>query len=403
MLGFEIKKIFSKTRNRVAVALLLAALIVVSMLTVNMVEYTDENGDSSSGIAAARALRAEKNAHAGYITGDVLAGAVRENAAINSSPEAMSEDIRQQNIAYGERQEIEDILNLINQAFSPWRQYNYYAADNVTEDQARTVYDRRISNLEEVLDSGQELVTDDERAYLTEKYQELETPFYYEYFDGWSSLLQYGNTFILILALVTGCLTAGIFSDEFRLKADSVFFSTELGRSRGTRAKLAAGTLMITVIYAVFILLYTAIVLAVLGADGAGCPIQLGLWRSSYNVTFFQAYLLMVLGGYIGTLLAALLGMLVSAVTRMTTAAIIVPFIVLCAVPFLSRIVTMSQIFALFPDKLLQVYTNLSDFDFVSVLGRVFETSTVIMPVYGGVCLLLLPLIYFIYRRAELR
>ena len=51
-----------------AVAFLLVVLVVVSMLTINMVEYTDENGESSTGIAAARELRAEKNAHAGYIT-----------------------------------------------------------------------------------------------------------------------------------------------------------------------------------------------------------------------------------------------------------------------------------------------------------------------------------------------
>ena len=269
MLRFEIKKIFSRTRNRVAVAFLLVVLVVVSMLTINMVEYTDENGESSTGIAAARELRAEKNAHAGYITGDVLAEAVRENDAINSSPEALSDDIRQQNIAYGEKQGIEDILSLINQAFSPWREYNYYAADSVTEEEARTVYDRRVSNLEDVLDSGQETVNADEREYLTDKYRELETPFYYEYFDGWSALLMYGNTYILILALVTGCLTAGIFSDEFRLKTDSVFFSTRLGRSGGTRAKLAAGVIIATGVYVTFSILYTFIVLAVLGADGA--------------------------------------------------------------------------------------------------------------------------------------
>ena len=60
MLRFEIKKIFSRTRNRVAVAFLLVVLVVVSMLTVNMVEYTDENGESSTGIAAARELRADE-------------------------------------------------------------------------------------------------------------------------------------------------------------------------------------------------------------------------------------------------------------------------------------------------------------------------------------------------------
>ena len=59
-----------------------------------------------------------------------------------------------------------------------------------------------------------------------------------------------------------------------------------------------------------FVLLYTGIVLLVLGADGANCPIQLDLWRSVYNVTFLQAYLLIVLGGYVGTLFASLLACL---------------------------------------------------------------------------------------------
>ena len=43
-----------------AVAFLLVVLVVVSMLTINMVEYTDENGESSTGIAAARELRADE-------------------------------------------------------------------------------------------------------------------------------------------------------------------------------------------------------------------------------------------------------------------------------------------------------------------------------------------------------
>ncbi len=50
-----------------------------------------------------------------------------------------------------------------------------------------------------------------------------------------------------------------------------------------------------------FVFLYTFIVLFVLGADGASCPIQLDLWRSVYNITFLQAYLFIVVGGYIGT------------------------------------------------------------------------------------------------------
>lgn len=68
-----------------------------------------------------------------------------------------------------------------------------------------------------------------------------------------------------------------------------------------------------------------------LGADGANCPIQLDLWRSAYNVTFFQAYILIVAGGYVGTLFAAIISMIVSAAFRSTATAVIIPaYLLIC-------------------------------------------------------------------------
>lgn len=83
MLRFEIKKVFSKFKNRMAVVLLLIILVIVSMLTMNRVGYVDENGNQTSGILAAKSLRAEKNKWKGYITEDVLAAVVGENSAIS--------------------------------------------------------------------------------------------------------------------------------------------------------------------------------------------------------------------------------------------------------------------------------------------------------------------------------
>lgn len=212
-----------------------------------------------------------------------------------NSKEALSDDITEQNKAYAKKQGIASIIDVINQAFSKYRDYNYYAADNVSADEVGTIYERRISTLQEWLDSGEETFTQKEKDFMIQKYDDLETPFYYEYMDGWTALLQNISTFILILALVIGFLVSGIFSDEFQAKADSIFFSTRLGRSRGISAKVGAGFCITTGFYVIFVLLYTFIVLFVLGADGANCPIQLDLWRSIYNITFLQAYLFIVI------------------------------------------------------------------------------------------------------------
>ncbi len=383
--------------------LLLIILIATSILTMNRVEYVDADGNTSSGIVAARNLSTEQNKWAGYLTEDVFAEVVKENEQINNSKEALSDDIQEQNKAYAKKQGISGIADLINNAFSEWRDYNSYAIDNVSTEEAKQVYEKRISALKGYLDSGEETFTDAQKEFLIQRYENLKTPFYYEYIGGWSALLQNISTFILMLALIIGFFVSGIFSDEFQIKADSIFFSSKLGRNKAVVSKVSAVFLITTVLYVVFVLLYTVIVLLMLGADGANCPIQLELWRSTYNVTLFQAYLLIVAGGYVGTLFAAIISMIVSAASRSTATAVIVPFMILCAFPFLSRIITLPGICSFFPDQLLEVYSSVKEFDLVELGGKVMSVVTVIIPVYMAMCLFLLPILYYIYKKSEVK
>lgn len=401
MLRFELKKVFSKFKNRMAIVLLLVILVAVSMLTMNRVEYVDSDGNHVSGLIGARSLRAEKNKWKGEVTEDVLEAVVRENEAVNRSPEFQSDNIEELDKAYARKQGFSGIAELINNAFSEWRDYDYFAIDNVSSEEAKSVYARRVSNLKQFLDSGEEAFSDSQKEYMIKKYEDLETPFYYEYTDGWSALLQNISTFILVLALIIGFLVSGIFSSEFQTKADAIFFSTKLGRNRAVLSKMGAGFLITTVFYVAFVLLYTLVVLLALGADGANCPIQMDMWRSVYNVTFLQAYLLIVAGGYVGTLFAATLSMLASAITRSTATAIIVPFIVLCAFPFLSRVITLPGICSYFPDQLLEIYITMKDCVLVELGGKVVDVVSVIVPVYAAVCLLLEPVLYKVYKRTQ--
>lgn len=102
-------------------------------------------------------------------------------------------------------------------------------------------------------------------------------------------------------------------------------------------SKIKAGFFIVTGFYVVFVMLYTFIVLFALGMEGAGCPIQWDMWRSVYHVTFFEGYLFIVAGGYVGTLFASALAMIVSAAVHSTAAAVIMPFMVLCAFPFFKQ------------------------------------------------------------------
>lgn len=407
MTYFELKKILSKPVNKIILVILAVSLCVVSYFAVAYVDYVDENGETTIGIAAASALREKKNAWAGYITEDVLRKVLEENARINRSEEYLSEDVTEKNKAFSKKQGFYDIREMINRAFGSFQEYSYYRADSVTQEEIGSFYDRRTANLIEWLDSEEQAdrYTEQERQFLIARYEALETPYYYEYADGWEALLEYAPTIIMLTVLITGFPVSGIFSDEIQLKADSIFFSARLGRNRAIRAKIKAGFIVVTAVYWIMIGLYSGIVLAVLGAGGADCAIQSGFsnWKSFYNITYLQDYLLTILGGYLGNLFILFLSMLASAKTRSKALAATIPFILLFLPSFLSGISVLSEILGLLPDQLLQVCTAIRTFNLYQIGNKVVGSVPILLVLYFLLFCMLLPALYQSYRNTEVK
>ncbi len=409
MLLFEVKKVLSKPLNKAALLILAAVLIIGSFLTIRDVKYIDADGNSSTGISAARHLQEEKNQWEGYLTEDVLKSVIQENTAVGTSPEAQSDDIQENNKATAMGQGISDIREMINLAFGEIDNYDYYRINNVSEDEVGSLYEQRIAGLKNYLnrDDVTEAFSEDEKEWLINKYESLDTPLYYEYADGWKALMdsQYLPTLMMITVLIIGFLVSGIFSDEFSWKADSIFFSARLGRGRAVLAKMGAGFLITTVLYWSVVLLFGLIVLAVLGFGGGGCAVQTGVsnWNSIYNTTYFQDYLLSTFGGYIGSLFIVTLAMLVSAKTHSTVFAITIPFILTCVPPFVGRLEAFARIMTLFPDQLLSINKNLEDFSLYHIGGNIFGGVTVIIPLYLILFCLVFPILFIVYRKTQIK
>lgn len=409
MLLFEVKKVLSKPLNKAALLILAAVLIIGSFLTIRDVKYIDADGNSSTGISAARHLQEEKNQWEGYLTEDVLKSVIQENTAVSTSPEAQSDDIQENNKATAMGQGISDIREMINLAFGEIDNYDYYRINNVSEDEVGSLYEQRIAGLKNYLnrDDVTEAFSEDEKEWLINKYESLDTPLYYEYADGWKALMdsQYLPTLMMITVLIIGFLVSGIFSDEFSWKADSIFFSARLGRGRAVLAKMGAGFLITTVLYWSVVLLFGLIVLAVLGFGGGGCAVQTGVsnWNSIYNITYFQDYLLSTFGGYIGSLFIVTLAMLVSAKTHSTVFAITIPFILTCVPPFVGRLEAFARIMTLFPDQLLSINKNLEDFSLYHIGGNIFGGVTVIIPLYLILFCLVFPILFIVYRKTQIK
>lgn len=405
VLRFELKKIFSKSANKIICLILVITLGVVCYLAIGNVTYVDRNGEKTSGFVAAQSLKKEKNQWAGYITEDVLTKVIEENTLINNSEEYLSNDVKENEKAYSKKQGFSDIREMINRAFCSFQEYNYYRADSVTKQEVSSFYDRRTAILNEWLNAEEQenYYSDNEKQFLIEQYEKLETPFYYEYADGWEALLEYAPSIIMLLLLIVGFLVSGIFADEIQLKADSIFFSTKLGRNKAVAAKIGAGLIVITSIYWITMLLYSGIVLTILGYGGANCVIQSGFanWKSFYNITYLQDYLLTVLGGYLGNLFILTLSMLVSAKTRSKTLAVTVPFILLFIPSFLNGISILSEVLGLLPDQLLQICTVIKMFNLYEIGGKIVGSVRILFTIYPILLFVLLPVIYQIYRKHQ--
>ena len=228
--------------------------------------YTDENGDSHTGPTAARDLRDAKNEWAGPIDQAMITRAIDVNQQIISSEDYNSTDIQRQNAAYHDTQGYATIRSLIAQTYGGFNEYDYYRLDTLTPDETGQLYDLRVQNLKEWLARPDISFSSAEADFLVNQYEAMETPLYYEYNDGWDTLIYYAPTLVMFLLFVIIFLVSGIFPSEHRLKANAIFFSSKLGRGKAVRAKLLSGLVTTTVIYWAAIAVYTVAGLALLGA-----------------------------------------------------------------------------------------------------------------------------------------
>ena len=404
MVKFEIKKVFLRRGNQMAVALLAVLLCVVCFFAGN-ISYVNESGETETGFQAVKKLREEQKEWAGLLDEVKIRKVIEENNKISQTPEAQSEDFQENDKAFHKKQGFQEIRNLLNYAYAEgFRDYNYFRADSLKPEDASKFYENRIVLLKEWLSGeGKALFSETEKEYLIKKYESLQTPFFYDYVEGWKQLFLYFPTILMILMLVLGYLISGIFAREFQWKADSILFSSMYGKNKAVSAKVKACFYIVTGIYWCTVLLYTGAVLFYLGADGAFCPIQANSsgWKSFYEMTNMEKYVLCAVGGYLGCLFISFLTMLVSGKTKSLAAAVVLPFVLVFMPSFLSNInhPAVAEILGLLPDRLLQLAQGTANFTLYEIGGKVLDGIFLLFLVYSVFCALLLPVLKRMYRK----
>lgn len=405
MTKYEWKKVFSRTSSKMALLLLIVAVGILCYFSCN-VSYVNESGETENGFLAVAALRADQKEWAGILDEEKIRQVIAENRRITSSPEYLSDNVRDNEIAYSWGQGIQEIRQLLNYSYSTgFREYDYYRANDLVESDAAQFYSNRTTSLKEWLEEeGTDQFSEAEKTYLIHQYESLQTPFYYDYMKGWSQIFEFASAIIMITMLILGYLVAGIFSSEFSWKSDAIFFSSVHGRNKATAAKIKAGFGIVSAVYLITMLIYTTVTLLYLGADGWACPIQIHQWKSFYLITVWQEYLLILVGGYIGCLFISFLSMFVSAKTKSAVIAVIIPFVLIFIPSFIANIDSpmINKIIGLLPDQLLQMGTALNFFNLYSIGKKVIGAVPILLVLYAILFLILIPVIYRVYRQKQI-
>ena len=412
MLRYELKKMLGTFGGKLALVLYVVVIAFSCWLAVSGflnygTEWVNEEGQQETGLTAVHKRQEAQNKWEGYVNQEMLTNVLQENTRINATPEAQSSNVRKRDIAFGWKQGFDPIRELINHFCAPnFRSYDYYWADGISGISEDTFYANRIKLLKDWLndqsDVGYSRYSEAEKQYLISQYENLETPFYFDYFDGWYQLLE-GSVYIPSMGiLIFGFLLAGIFANEFKWKTDAIYFSTVHGRTRATSDKIKAGLLLVSVLYWAAMLVYSIFTLGYLGFEGGNCVIQFRVWKSPYNITMWQAWILCLMGGYVGNLFLSVLTMYISAKTKSSVIAVITPFVCLFIPSFLQGIADWLDVaVSMLPDSLLLFYQHLGTFNLITIFGKVFRALDVCLPLYALLTMILVPVIYQEFRTKQ--
>lgn len=125
----------------------------------------NESGDSEKGLEAVSELRAAQKQWAGYLDEEKIRKVIEENQRIQNTPEALSQNVRESNIAYSWGQGIKEIRSLLNCSYADgFREYDYYKADSLTGEDAADFYQNRITLLKAwLLEEAKDQFSDKEK------------------------------------------------------------------------------------------------------------------------------------------------------------------------------------------------------------------------------------------------
>ena len=394
MLKYELKKIFSKRINQILLAAVLVVTVIYSGLAIGSMSYTDEEGQNHTGIEAGRLLAEDRNQWKGELTTEKISEVITAYRELSVKyPDGLPYE------EWGKQvQSYYDIYDFVIDIMTPDSEWNESVLYQLSDEQLKDIYTIYQGNMRKMAEEYG--TTPEKKNFLESIYEKVEIPLTYAAKDSWDTMTMYAQTYVLLMAVIIGFLTAGIFSGEFRSGTEDVFLAAKYGRSKAIKNKIIAGILMATVVYWIGVGLLSFISFAVMGTSGFFTPYQLGDPYSIYVMTYGEYYLLILVGGYIATMFCAVLTMLVTVKMHTPNLAVCIPFFLLCMMPFIARALpAFDAFFNLLPTVLTNIFNAVRTPNLFQIGPFVFRQISFLMVLYSVLFIVLLPFIYRSYSR----
>ena len=388
MVRCEFKKLFSNRINRILVLVLVVIAVVFSFFSIWSIKFVDKDGNTHNGLSAPRKLNEAKLKYKGALTPGIFYEIIQKEKNLNKKYGSMISD----SLYASNEQEYGDIKDMIVSTLCYDKDFDDSVINDLDINEARNIYYIREKNINHMLKEydNQEA----KKKYLKRQFQKVHKPFEYAPGESWKTMGLYATTYSMILLVVVSFFSSGLFSEEFRLGADSIFFSTKRGRTGGTITKIITGLLMASAIYWGAMLIMSIISFGVMGVSGASSPIQIEDSYSIYAYTFSQRYMVIMLSGYVGVMLSVAITMLVSAKTHSQVLSMCFPIVLFILSPFIGRILPFRKVFYITPDQLINVYNCIKLPLIYQFGGIVIMQIPMLIILYSIVAIMILPFIY---------
>lgn len=245
LLKFELKKIFVRKVNLIAITVGVLLVIISNIALIHGESLYLDNGNSLKGVKAIKTQTETENALSSELTEEFLTGFLRDyqQKIQNSSLEDYSLIAPKSNL-----------FILIAENYTEWNDnWDWETLNQISTENGIGFYERRIEKI---------------------KVESIHTPFTWGSRSTWKIILR-SVSFLFFQCFVIAICLAPVFAGEFQNRTDSLILSAKHGKDRLIYAKVIA-SLAFTLFYiSLCSILTVGINIMILGIDGWNLPIQL--------------------------------------------------------------------------------------------------------------------------------